>query len=243
MVLESYITRLKLSLGFIPRTGLDSEWVARVDECLEKVVDWTTQNIDSNYFVKPKEEFFNSFGRVLPEDEFYQMRMNYFLEWCVLERPVSGRTDGQTPSSLFLQDTSNESQKESREFWASVVGAHRHSVFEVIASSDTVIIVRDLLARHIYRIMSQPGVTLKFFVRKMIFQGFIYGFGGLYRLGSGYIIHPDGARYTITRQIKSRDCPESDVLKKLALVNMRFRRMQHVESKQIYTQYLRLIQS
>lgn len=212
-----------------------------VDDCVETLVGWVENTVGKGYFTSLLEDFQNKYGKVNPEDEFYQSRMNYFIEHSVLERPMNTSTGGGlTPVSRFLEENFHltSSSQDGADVWVSVSG-FLHGVFEVKKAGDEAMIVRDLISERSFTVTSKAGETLKYLKRKSIFQGFV--FGNLERrvLGQGLIVHPDPASKEIHKFIKKfKKYPTikpNDVLRILAATNMRFLRMQHVNPAIIYS--------
>ena len=210
-----------------------------VDDCLESVVTWLEKRAGKNYFVNPLEDFQAKFGKVNPEDDFYQARMNYFLEHCVLERPMSGLAAAGSPLSVFFAENSGLTQGDdaASEIWRNFCG-FRHSLFQVIVTGDHSITIRDLIADRSIQTRSKSGETLKYLRKGSIFQGFIFGHHGQYVLGQGLIIHPELANKEILKFLKQhRKFPRfapSEIARMMAMTNMRFLRMQHVNPAVIY---------
>lgn len=214
---------------------------ASIDECLEIVVAWLESIAGKTYFMAPLDEFHAQFGKVNHEDDFYQARMNYFLEYCILERPMTGNLSGRSPLSVFMernaQITSGDNSAAS--LWRTFCG-FRHGVFQVVKSGENQIIIVDLLTERKLKVKSKAGETLKYFPRKSIFQGFIFGNGDQYVLGQGMIIHPEMASGQIMKFFKNhKKFPRfsaGEMAKMMALTNMRYLRMQHVNPHVIYGQ-------
>ncbi len=246
MVLET--TNAKIAHGAVNtmsrRVDLNNnikspEQVASIDDCLDVVVQWIEKIAGKNYFIAPLEEFQARFGKVNPEDEFYQSRMNYFLEWCVLERPMTQDSCARSPASIFFEKhigiTNGDSA--SAYIWTSFSG-FRHSVFQVVVPGSEFIEVRDLCAQKIARIVSKSGETLRYLRKGTIFQGYLFGHHDHRVLGQGLVIHPELAQKQILRYLKQHSriprFPSSDICRLFALTNMRYLRMQHVNPAVIY---------
>jgi hypothetical protein len=210
-----------------------------IDDCLEIVVSWIEKKAGKNYFLTPLEEFQANYGKVNPEDDFYQARMNYFLEHCVLERPMTAVAAGRTPLSVFIEqnDQLTSGDDTTSSLWRRFCG-FRHSLFQIEKSGPDQITIKDLLSDKTIKIYSKAGETLKYLARKSIFQGFIFGQRDEYVLGQGLIIHPDLASKEIHKFLKRhRKYPRfaaKEVTRMLAQTNMKYMRMQHVDPAVIY---------
>lgn len=244
MVLESNFEKMKMKVN-VNMTGstLPDKQMARTpssnldpEDCLEEVVQWVAARRGKEYFVEPLEIFMAQWGKSFPEDPFYQDRMNYFLEHSVLERTMTGNVEGLTPFMAFIKESSGLQLLKDKS-WQSFCD-FRHSVFEIVKSGSTQIVIRDLLTMRTYKIVPKDQETLKFMAKKSIFQGFIFSSGDVYRLGQGIIIHPEKSRKQILKfmnaQKKNPKFTESEILRMTAFANMRLLRMQHVDPAIIY---------
>lgn len=208
-----------------------------LEDCLEQTVQWVASTIGKEYFVEPLDTFMAKWGKSFPDDAFYQDRMNYFLEYAILERPMTGHPGRLTPFMAFIKESSGV-QLLAHKNWQYFCD-FRHSLFEVMKSGANQIIIRDMLTDRHYKVAPKESETLKFMNKKSIFQGYLFASGNdLYRLGQGLIMHPDRARKQIMKFAKvHRKLPrftESEILRMIAFTNMRFLRMQHVDPAVIY---------
>lgn len=208
-----------------------------LEDCLEQTVQWVASTKGKEYFVEPLETFMAKWGKSFPDDAFYQDRMNYFLEYAILERPMTGHPHRLTPFMAYIKESSGVKLLAHKN-WQSF-GDFRHSLFEVVKSGATQIVIRDMLTERLYKVAPKESETLKFMTKKSIFQGYLFVSGtDLYRLGQGLIIHPDRARKQIVKFTKvHRKLPrftESEILRMISFTNMRFLRMQHVDPAVIY---------
>jgi hypothetical protein len=212
-----------------------------IDDCLEIVVAWLESVAGKTYFTAPLDEFQMQFGKVNHEDDFYQARMNYFLEYCILERPMTSSPGMRSPLSVFLEKNAHmtSGDDQTADYWRRFCG-FRHGIFQVVKAGASQITVMDLLADGELTISSKSGETLKYFPRKSIFQGFVFGLGDRYMLGQGMIIHPEMACGQILKFFKNhKKFPRfaaGEIAKLMALTNMRYLRMQHVNPNVIYSQ-------
>lgn len=208
-----------------------------LEECLEQAVQWVAARKGKEYFVEPLEHFMSKWGKAFPDDACYQDRMNYFLEYAILERPMTTHPYALTPFMAFVKESSGI-QLLSSKSWQSFCD-FRHSIFEVVKAGATQIIISDMLTGRLYKVVPKESETLKFMIKKSIFQGFLFSAGeDVYRLGQGLIIHPERARKQLVKFAKTqRKLPrftEGEILRMVAFTNMRFLRMQHVDPAIIY---------
>lgn len=215
--------------------------VHSVDDCLEIVISWLEQIAGKAYFVGPLEDYQARYGKVNPEDEFYQARMNYFLEYCVLERPMTGNSasDLTSPVTKFFEKhfELTRSTEAAAKFWTNFI-SFRHGVFQVLKSGSDMLLVKDLITDRSFSIIPKAGETLQYLRKKSIFQCFVFGNFDRKYLGQGLIVHPEGSHRDILKYLKNyKKYPSvkpTELLRSLAATNMRFLRMQHVDPSIIY---------
>ena len=208
-----------------------------LDACLETVVNWVTTRYGKNSFKEPLEEFMRQFGKVFPEDEFFQDRMNYFLEHTILKRPMTGLRNGCTPIVGYMDDIGSLLNS-ADPAWQSFCD-FRHTIFEVAKVGSSQISVKDLLSDQVLAIVPKANETLKYVEKKSMIQGFVYGGANNQNfLGQGLIIHPSRARKTILKQVKAHkkkpQRSDADFLTMLARNNLKYLRMHHVDPAIIY---------
>jgi hypothetical protein len=214
--------------------------VTSIEECLDVVVSWVGEVYGKSFFVAPLEEFQNKYGKVNPEDDFYQARMNYFIEWCVLERPIKGDQPLNVLVSEFFRTFRQELAScsgDASHFWQSFA-SFKHGVYQICNSTDQMIEVQDLCLGGKFKVVSKAGETMKYLRKKMIFQGFIFGLHDRRYLGQGIIIHPELAESQLHKYFKQhRRLPRlspHEIARVMASTNMRYLRMQHVNPAVIY---------
>jgi hypothetical protein len=214
--------------------------VVTVDDCLDVIVAWAESRFGKNFFVGPLEEFQSRYGKVNHEDDFYQTRMNYFLEWCVLERPMGAAAGMSTPAAAFFREYHELIAKcgvKASDIWQSFA-AFRHGMFQIIDSAHEVIEVLDLCFGGTFKIVPKSGETMRYLARNMIFQGYVFGLYDQRNLGQGMIIHPELAAQQINKFFKQHlrlpRLASADICRIMAATNMRYLRMQHVNPAVIY---------
>jgi hypothetical protein len=214
--------------------------VGSVDDCLDVVVSWAETRFGKNFFVGPLEEFQARYGKVNHEDDFYQSRMNYFLEWCVLERSMGSDLASSTPAAVFFrehQELIAVSAGRVADLWRAFA-AFRHGVFQIVETGHDMIEVLDLCFGGTFKILPKSGETMRFLARNMIFQGYVYGLYDQRNLGQGMIIHPELAAQAINKFFRQHQrlprLAPADICRIMAATNMRYLRMQHVNPAVIY---------
>lgn len=206
------------------------------ESILETIVSEFESHMGQEAFVAAKEEFYRQFGKVFPEDNFYDARMSYFLDYFVLLRPVPG--ESATPFLKFRPDAVFPVEL------VAAIEAFRHSVFlvESLASDKMSMVVRDLTTRAAYKVQAKPGESFHGFSAKSVFQGFVFPLKGFAYLGNGLIMHPPQVialiENFIKKSLKLNDFDEQEMLAKLAFVQLKSLRHSRAGAKLIYNNEL-----
>lgn len=202
------------------------------DHVLESVVADAEAAYGKDAFVKAKEEFYSRFGKVFPEDPFYESRMSYFLDFFVLLRPLPGESS--TPFMKFASfNTANPAHL------IAALESFRHSIFEVESmTGSSGMSVLDLRTGEVYKVKSKGDESFRGFTKGAVFQGFLFPSDDFAFLGNGLVMHPSQALAIIKKflknAVKSVDFDEQGVLARLAFVQLKALRHSHAGAKRIY---------
>ncbi len=202
------------------------------DHALEAVVADAEAAFGKEAFVSAKEEFYQRFGKVFPEDPFYDTRMSYFLDYFVLLRVIPGEM--KTPFLKFAP-----TNKSIPDDLRTMMECFRHSVFEVDSlSQDHQMTVRDLRTGNSWKVIPKPGESLRGFSKGSVFQGCLFPDGDGAYLSNGLVIHPSQVLGEIKKFLKNStnagDFDEQEVLARLAFVQLRAVRHSRAGAKRIY---------
>ncbi len=202
------------------------------DHVLESVVADAEAAYGKDAFVTAKEEFYSRFGKVFPEDPFYESRMSYFLDFFVLLRPIPGES-----STPFMKFASLNKSNPAHLIVA--LESFRHSIFEVesvVGSSGMSVL--DLRTGEIYKVKSKGDESFRGFTKGAVFQGFLFPSDDFAFLGNGLVMHPSQALVIIKKflknAVKSVDFDEQGILARLAFVQLKALRHSHAGAKRIY---------
>ena len=206
------------------------------DQALEAIVADAESTLGKNAFVAAKEEFYLRFGKVFPEDPFYDARMSYFLDYFVFLRVVPGET--KTPFLKFAP-----SNKSIPDDLRAMMECFRHSIFVVDAlSQGHQMTVRDLRTGNGWKVFPKPGESLRGFSKGSVFQGCLFPDSNGAYLSNGLVMHPPQILGDIKKFLKnsanSADFDEQEVLAKLAFVQLRSLRHSRAGAKRIYASEL-----
>lgn len=215
-----------------------------VDNMIEVATLWATELLGQEEVIAAQECFYAQTGKVFYDDSFYDTRISYFIEHFLFERPISGlgRTyavTGMIPYQLFISKALNDTTIDERtKVIISSLAQARHSLFQVQKVRPSTMIIKDLLIPQKIQISAKSDESYRAFNTGTVFQGFIFRLPEACHLGSGLIIHPNRAKAIIRRYITAAKIngatPEYPLLCKLATLQLKQLRHQHVDAKIIY---------
>jgi len=231
------------------RDGLDflaSNRSESVDDVVEAIVHWLETQLGGEEFVTAKGDFFGRFGKVFPEDEFYETRMRYFLDWFLFFRSLPAHSNrlGQvvTPFEIFPRHEvlARPGVSARTAEFISALATCRHSLFQVSKVRDDSMQIVDLLEGGAkISIRPKSNESFRAFAAKDVFQGFLFGAGQTVFMSQGLIQHPRSVSSTILKMLKSaRKVPgfqAQGILSRLASVQLRAVRHSHVDPVAIYS--------
>lgn len=211
------------------------------DQLLEAVVMRSEREFGKSAFIAAKDDFHALFGKVFPEDPFYETRMSYFLDYFVFLRPLASGAGAPTAFLRFGHEIARmfDSSGDVAGRLVRAMEAFRHSLFEIVnvpaANSMT---IRDLRTGTPYQVRRKSNESFCGFTRDTVFQGFVFPDGNHAYLGNGLIMHPPQVmpviRKFLKKQEKSADFDEQSTLARLAWVQLKAMRHSHAGAKRIY---------
>src|SRR6478735_7913459 len=93
-----------IEFSIIPSVAIDGsvggEWLSPLDQQREDIITWVVNLLGVEEVVKAKEEFFTQTGMIFHDDESYNRRMSYFIDYFLFIRPLT-HLDPQNPPTPF----------------------------------------------------------------------------------------------------------------------------------------------
>jgi hypothetical protein len=206
-----------------------------IDNFLDHMLQWAQSKYGNDEFVMAKEEFFWKMGKVFPEDAFYEQRMTYFLDYFLLQRPLSKHDDSGVKSTLesYLNDPDQILSDES-------FSGFYHSVFLVQKNNLDTIVVKDLCTQDQITVTARQNESFKAIQRKEIFQGFLYRAEDKVYLSRGVIFHPSKCgrilRKNLKKKVASLDFDRLKEVCALARLQLKYLRHKNIDAKRIYSE-------
>lgn len=207
------------------------------DQALESLLHWVNKTLGSETLVSAKEEFYWKNGKVFPDDPFFHERMGYFTDFFVFQRVLDmNHRDfvGQTPFEVFRQESSAVEN-------FPIQSVH-HSIYQVLKSKDTELVIEDLLKVQKFSIGARKGESFKALQKKDIFQGFVYLGKERNQLSRGLVYHPSNGvrqiRKLVKNHLKSKEFDELKFLAGMARHQLKYSRHKNVDPKLIYENFV-----
>lgn len=142
-------------------------------------------------------EYTKAAGEVFEDDKSFDIRMNSFLEWYILDRPME--TKHKTPIQIYLSEYSESMNGEEREFLNGLAG-NLHSIFEVKRHERESIKVEDIFTSEKYLVTENNGH--QGFRSGDILEARLFPFKGSYFFTNAFCFHLQGASKFIKGELK-----------------------------------------
>jgi hypothetical protein len=186
--------------------------------------------------MRAREEYFDRAGKVFDDDaELFEGRVAAFLEWYLLERPMT--TGGMPPVVRALEETAlpgSAAPPEERLALASLATSHR-SLFALTRVEDRELEIEDLIGGASFQVVERrttigiaPGDV---FEARLIWDGTAAVFGRT------FLFHPPDARDVVVAWVEravGRGTGRDDILFHLARQYIRWHRLGHVGAAKVY---------
>ena len=141
--------------------------------------------------------FFADVKDVYAEEEFFEERINAFLEWYCLDRTIG--TTGKTPLALFLE-ASHGALKDDELSYLEGLSRSRHAIAELTRVSEGRVDVRDVFTGDRFAVTERrPLVTLR---PGDLCETRLVAYKGETHFTRTFLVHPREARRTSLREIR-----------------------------------------
>ena len=186
--------------------------------------------------MRAREEYFDRAGKVFDDDaELFEGRVASFLEWYLLERPMT--TGGVAPAARALVESSlpgREQPPEERVALASLSTSHR-SLFALTRLEDRDLEIEDLIGGASFQVVERrttigisPGDV---FEARLIWDGSAVVFGRT------FLFHPPDAREVVLGWVEKAvagGTARDEILFHLSRQYVRWHRLGHVGAAKVY---------
>ncbi len=188
------------------------------EELGEKILNLVVRDCGIEELISGKEEFFLYFGKVFSDDVFYKERMEYFINYFLLDRPLSGTSE--TPFDKYYKEAFLLQTEENQKKWS---GFYQwiHSVWMVERVDRTTLFVKDLINDQLQAVDLKDERSFFGIKRKDVFQGVVLFFSNFCVIKNGIIIHPSCVSGVVNQYIKNGiEAKKEQKLSKLDQIKM-----------------------
>ena len=202
----------------------------RLEDYLDAIQQEAIQD-GLNDFRLAREEFHNLTGKFQDGEPWFELRMNMFIDWYLLDRP--GR-DQLTPTERFLCQLAHRlSEAEQRQM--AYLTTTLRSVFQVLDVGDRQLRLHDLAAGghwHVHSALPTIG-----FRKDDILDTRIIFWQDRPTLGRGTVLHPREANETIgaiIAEAKQKGMPARELTDHLDKMRLKLDRYSNVRIQHVY---------
>ncbi len=187
---------------------------------------------DSSYqeeLTSARDEYCERRGRVFEDEEHWEVFTRGFLEWYVVERPL---TDAGPCPALLATETENDEVKLSA---LRALASSQRSLVEIVGLGKGVVEVVDLIGGA--RFSVAEGRSLLGMNRGDIAEVRLIGFQEQVWFGRLFLDHPPGTQAAIVDRVarmRAKGMSRAEVIDHLALLRSRSRNYKHVSAVRIY---------
>jgi hypothetical protein len=196
-----------------------------LDQALDGLIERFGGGEHNAEVLRAKEEFTARTGRIFEDDEIFEARTTAFLEWYVVERPMSDH--GVPPAAVARRSEANPAY----DAW---LASHR-SVFEIEEQGGGRIVLTDLFGGGLYEVEERRA--LAGVAPGDVFEARVLSWCGKIRFGRTFLYHPAGAREAIIgqgRQVRERGGSRGDAVDHVATLKVRSLRYRNVAPERVY---------
>jgi len=168
-----------------------------LDGFLEKIYPILEQVFDENSIALQRKKFFSLVGDIYENEDFYQERINAFLEWFLVEadtskvsRPVLGH---------ILNRDAHRIDDETRRIAEAMIKSRR-SVFHLVRKESEFAVLEDIFDRERFYVDPDPRIDST--ERKALVESRVCVLNGRSRIMSTYLKFPDNIRKIILKRLK-----------------------------------------
>jgi hypothetical protein len=182
-----------------------------------------------------REDYFTRSGKVFEDDaELYERRATSFLEWYVIERPLSGGPPPVVRALARALASEAEADKASRRPLAWLAASHR-SLFDLAAVNEDTVELEDVLGGARFLVHERRS-TVGFEVGDLV-EARICWEGRRVVFGKTFLFHPRDARdeaVATAEAALARGDNRDEVLFHLARLHVRWHRQGHAGAARVY---------
>lgn len=166
-----------------------------IQDLLDELIAYVSESGREGEIGRAKELYFQSTGGLLGYEDSYDRRAGAFLEWCIFDRSVGGKT--------ILEEYSESIDDDDRKKIFLELRKSIRSIFEVRKVQKNVIQLKDLKdGKKYFAANDDMADILK---KRNIIEGRLLPYDGQYYLSGSCVFHPEEARKFIVSCLQEAD--------------------------------------
>ncbi|MEZ4743070.1 MAG: hypothetical protein R3B45_11585 [Bdellovibrionota bacterium] len=224
-----------------PLQILQSSEAPTLSQLTEALIFWSQKELGQDVFIEEHKDFQNRSGTAFYDDQFYNERMGYFLDYFIFQKKLNFTGAGHplSPLEAFLSSPYIEEAGLSNNTKTILydLKKYTHSAFLVMKSAEKKLVVKDLFTKKKIEILGQGIHYFQQYSRPVIFQGFLFNFLECNHLSNGLVIHDFETNKYILKNIKKVCASDIDWLDELFLLgkqNLTYTRLRNITAKAAY---------
>jgi hypothetical protein len=204
----------------------------RLTLLMERISEEYTSGEGARQAAEAREAFLQATGRVHEGDRGFDQRMAQFMEWFLLDRPLSG-VDGPTPGEAFASANRDRLTAEEKGALRALCTSHRSLFCFAGPGGLGEILVDDLLfgMRWVVSSPGLPGVSVG-----DVFEGRVVSVSGEVQFTAAFCYHPPEVASRIRRYVERirRRQPGKELLDRLMQLRLAYDRSDDAPAHRIY---------
>lgn len=224
-----------IEISIIPPVAIDGSvggiWRSPLDQQREDITSWVVNLLGVEEVVRAKEEFFAQTGMIFHDDESYNRRMSYFIDYFLFIRPLDQLDPSNPPTPFALYRDKHP---------GTPIHSYTHSLFKVLKIQTSGLLLSDLCSNDKIRIQKQSDELFDGIAKSDVFQGFVFHMNDTPVLSHGLIFHPERSHRLLVKALK--EAKKQGRFERLAYLAMCARlqlkhaRLRHVDPRVIYAE-------
>jgi hypothetical protein len=206
-------------------------------ETIERLIVFASGGELRDETVRARAEYFAEVKDVYAEEPFYESRLQAFLEWYCIDRPVGGT--GRTPL-LMLMEQAVDFTGEDMAFFTRLASS-RHSLFVFLGESGGLVRVRDAFTGDGFEVREdRPLLTVK---KGDLLETRLIPApeGDVFHFSRTFLTHPREVRHAVLHEIASakreRRLNAEAFMHQLAILWVRAQRYKGVSALDLYNPF------
>jgi len=174
-----------------------------ISEATDLIYTWCFEHLAPESAINAQQEFQHLTGKFFSDDDFYKVRIKYFIEYFLFDRleKFDFLDHFTCPIFALYQDPFFKTLPEDSLHFLLELRNNHHSLFQVVDVTPTKIHIVDLLAnpRQRFTVQASRNQTFAGIEKSDIFQCHIFKLDHTYLISDGLILHSRKATKTLLK--------------------------------------------